>query len=151
MRLTLFITILFLLGGCRADSRSDAPSNQPSDTMSFFSRLMGGSAAGTSDDTLSPAEFVAQRDPEAPVIDVRTPDEFASGHLAGALNVDIFAADFREQIEALDLPAEGPVYLYCRSGNRSGKATKILREMGYDDAVNVGGFETLKAAGAATD
>jgi rhodanese-related sulfurtransferase len=128
--------------------RLDSPNQPSSSIMSFFSRLLGGSAASAG--TLAPTDFVDQRDPDAPVIDVRTPAEFAGGHLAGAVNVDIFAPDFQEQIEALDLPGEGPVYLYCRSGNRSGKAAQVLRQMGYDDAVNVGGFEALKAAGAET-
>ena len=128
-----------------------ALSPQPSpSTMSFFSRLMGGPNADASSEIIAPADFVAQRDPEAPVIDVRTPGEFANGHLAGAINVDIFATDFQQQIEALDLPEEGPVYLYCRSGNRSGKAEQILRQMGHEGAVNVGGFEALARAGAET-
>ena len=98
---------------------------------------------------MSPADFVAQRDPDAPVIDVRTPGEYASGHLAGAENVDVQAPDFRDRIAAMDL-GDGPVYLYCRSGNRSGQATKILRQMGHGGAVNVGGFDALARAGAET-
>ena len=129
--------------------RLDPPNPPSSSIMSFFSRLLGGSPASA--DTLAPAHFVARHDSDAPVIDVRTPAEFADGHLAGAINVDIFAPDFQQQIEALNLPAEGPVYLYCRSGNRSGKAAQILRQMGYDEAFNVGGFEALKAAGANTE
>lgn len=112
--------------------------------MSFFSRLLGG------DDTLPPAEFVAQRDPSAPLLDVRTPAEFAQGHLAGAVNVDVMSPDFRDRIAAMDLPTEGPVYLYCRSGNRSGSAVGLLHRMGHAGAVNVGGFEALAKAGAET-
>ena len=113
--------------------------------MSLLSRLLG-----RSDDSLSPAEFVGQRDPSALVLDVRTPKEFAGGHLAGAVNADVMAPDFQSQIAALDLPTEGVVYLYCRSGNRSGQATQILRQMGHGGAVNVGGFEALARAGAET-
>jgi outer membrane murein-binding lipoprotein Lpp len=83
------------------DARPPTPSNPSNPIMSFFSRLMGGPAADASSDILAPADFVAQRDPEAPVIDVRTPGEFAGGHLAGAVNIDIFAPDFQQQIEAL--------------------------------------------------
>ncbi len=110
--------------------------------MSFLSRLLSGGSA------LSPSAFVAQRDPGAPLLDVRTPGEFAAGHLDGAVNVDVLAPDFRERIEALDLPASGPIYLYCRSGNRSGQAAQVLRDLGHDGAVNVGGFEALRSAGA---
>ena len=111
--------------------------------MSFFSRLMGGGST-----SLSPADFVAQRDPSAPLLDVRTPGEFAGGHLADAVNVDVLSPDFAQKIEAMDLPAEGPIYLYCRSGNRSGQAASILTSMGHQGAVNVGGFDALVRAGA---
>lgn len=114
--------------------------------MSFLSRLLGGS----DDTTLAPADYVAQGDPEAPLLDVRTPAEYAQGHLAGAVNVDVMAPDFRQQIDAMNLPEEGPVYLYCRSGNRSGTAAGILRQMGHGGALNIGGFQALARAGAET-
>ena len=112
--------------------------------MSFLSRLTGGASS------MPPATFVAERDPDAPVLDVRTPDEFASGHLAGAVNVDVLAPDFRQRVEALGLSETAPVYLYCRSGNRSGQAETVLKGMGHAGAVNVGGFDALRAAGAET-
>ncbi len=99
---------------------------------------------------MSPSDFVANRDQSAPVLDVRTPDEFAGGHLTGAVNVDVLAPDFRERIGALGLPESEAIYLYCRSGNRSGTATDILKGMGHSGAVNVGGFDALKNAGAET-
>lgn len=114
--------------------------------MSLFSALFGGPSA----DALSPADFVERRDPAAPVLDVRTPAEFAEGHLAGAVNVDVMAPDFQDRVAALHLPPDGPVYLYCRSGNRSGTAASILHQMGHAGAVNVGGFDALRAAGAET-
>ena len=114
--------------------------------MSFLSRFLAPSGG----DSLSPAEFVAERDPAAPVLDVRTPQEFASGHLAGAVNVDVMASDFHQRIEGMDLPGDGPVYLYCRSGARSGQAAQLLRQLGHDGAVNVGGFDALARAGAET-
>ncbi len=102
------------------------------------------------DDRLAPADFVASRAADAPVLDVRTPAEFAAGHLACAVNVDVNAPGFEAQVEALGLPADGPVYLYCRSGTRSGRAVGLLREMGHAGAVNAGGFDALAAAGAET-
>lgn len=111
--------------------------------MSFLSQLFGGGAA------MSAADFVETRDARAPLIDVRTPAEFAAGHLAGAVNVDVYAPDFPSRIAAMGLPADEPVYLYCRSGNRSGTAAQVLRQMGHAGAVNVGGFEALRRAGAA--
>ena len=113
--------------------------------MSFFSRLMGGVGPA-----LSPSAFVAERDPSAPLLDVRTPGEFAQGHLAGAVNVDVSSPDFVERVRAMGLPPDGPVYLYCRSGARSGQAAQVLRQLGHAGAVNVGGLQALAAAGAET-
>lgn len=63
------------------------------------------------------------------VLDVRTPGEFREGHVAKALNVDFSAPDFKEQAGQLDKLR--PYALHCRSGGRSGRATKMLREMGF--------------------
>lgn len=82
-----------------------------------------------------------------PLIDVRRPDEFAQAHLAEAVLVDVTAPDFQGRIRALSLDPEAPVYLYCRTGNRSGHAARILRDMGIRKAVNVGGLDELVAAG----
>ena len=112
----------------------------------FLSRPMN---ATPNDTTLMPDDYVASHDAEAPLLDVRTPDKFAGVHLAGAHNVDAQSPGFQDQISALRL-GDGPVYLYCRSGNRSGKATAILRQMGHAGAVNIGGFDALAAAGAET-
>lgn len=116
--------------------------------MSFLARLFGRSGSIT----LAPRTFVAERDPDAPILDVRAPREYASGHLAGAINVDVNGQDFRGRID--ELAAKGvlspgrPAYLYCRSGNRSGQATRILREKGFEEAYNIGGFSALRGAGA---
>ena len=97
-------------------------------------------------DTLSPAAFVADHEPDALILDVRTAREYGSGHLEGAVNINVFAGDFRERVG--DFDRERSVYLYCGSGQRSGRATAILNELGFRRAVNVGGYGDLKAAGA---
>jgi phage shock protein E len=116
--------------------------------FSFLSRLFGGGAKPI---RLSAAEFVARRDDDALVLDVRTPREFASGHVAGAVNVDVNAPDFERRIGELAqeglLEPEAPVYLYCRSGNRSSRAARILVDRGYAAATDIGGFGSLRAAG----
>jgi rhodanese-related sulfurtransferase len=98
---------------------------------------------------LSEAEYAAlpADTRKYPVVDVRRLEEFAQGHLAGALFAEVTAPDFEEQIQALDLDPNAPVFLYCRSGNRSGVAARILRDKGYTQAVNVGGYEDLVAEG----
>lgn len=100
---------------------------------------------------LSAEEFKARRRPGDAVLDVRTPAEFAAGHLAGALNVDMHRPDFAERVEALGLEAGQPLYLYCRSGARSGRAARQLRKMGFAEAYNVGGLAELARAGLETE
>jgi len=63
------------------------------------------------------------------LIDVRTPNEFAEGYLKGAKMINYFDNDFLEQMSKLDKNKE--LYVYCRSGNRSGKAAKKLKSMGF--------------------
>lgn len=111
--------------------------------MSFLSRLFG-----ADDARLDAATFARDRDPKAPVLDARTPAEFAQGHLRGAHNLNVLAPDFARRAQALGLPAEAPVYVYCRSGHRSSRAVTALRKMGHAGAVNVGSLGALQAVGA---
>jgi len=63
------------------------------------------------------------------VLDVRTPGEFAQGHLEGAVLVDYRSPGFREEVAGLD---KTKTYLvYCRTGNRSASALGIMRELGF--------------------
>lgn len=72
------------------------------------------------------------------VIDVRTADEWSSGHLDGAVNIDIQSADFASKIDALDHAANYVVY--CHSGNRAGQAIKYMEGAGFTgDLMNAGG------------
>lgn len=77
----------------------------------------------------------------AAVIDVRTPAEYASGHLQGALNIDIEGATFNTDIETLDKSAN--YVLYCHSGNRAGQAINYMQQDGFTG--------TLTNAGAIAD
>jgi rhodanese-related sulfurtransferase len=83
------------------------------------------------------------------VIDVRTPEEYASGHITNAINIPVEATDFEERVAGLD-PA-GSYLLYCRSGRRSAMAAEIMAEAGFSDLVDAGGLEPLVVAGAHLD
>lgn len=82
---------------------------------------------------------------KAYLVDVRTPEEFDGGHLQYAKNINFNGADFKAEISKLD--KSKPVYLYCRSGNRSGKAADTLKSLGFHSFYNIGGFEQLKTDG----
>jgi len=71
------------------------------------------------------------------VLDVRTADEFAEGHIEGAVMLDFYDPDFAAQIAELD--PDVPYLLYCRSGNRSGQTTEIMDQLGFTDVADVDG------------
>ncbi len=78
------------------------------------------------------------------VIDVRTADEWYTGHLNGAVNIDIQGSDFASKIDALDHAAN--YVIYCRSGNRAGQAIKIMEAAGFTgDLMNAGGVADASA------
>ncbi len=82
----------------------------------------------------------------ARVVDVRTPEEFATGHVPGALNVPVDAVDpMNEQLQSLG--KENPVYFICAKGGRSASAADELAAAGFK-AMNVtGGTDAWRAAG----
>lgn len=87
-------------------------------------------------------------EPGITVLDVRTPAEFAAGHLPGAVNIDIEGGAFSEQIA--DLPKDGEYFVYCRSGNRSGVATDEMADAGFTKLYDLqGGVGAWQAAGGA--
>ncbi|MRX43439.1 rhodanese-like domain-containing protein [Agromyces kandeliae] len=64
------------------------------------------------------------------VVDVRTPAEYAAGHLDGAVNLDLTSGELAAEIPALD--AEGDYVVYCKSGNRSAQAASLMEDAGLD-------------------
>lgn len=98
--------------------------------------------------TVGPQDFIsAMAEPGTVVVDVRTPAEYAAGHVDGAVNFDVEAADFPTRIEAL--AKEDQYAVYCRSGRRSTLATDKMADAGFTSLVNLeGGIADLQAAGA---
>lgn len=76
------------------------------------------------------------------LIDVRTSEEFEQGHIDGALNIPW--QETGKLISAIGTDKQRPVVVYCRSGNRSGKAKAVLEAQGYTHIFNATGFEVLK-------
>ena len=80
------------------------------------------------------------------VLDVRTPTEYAQGHIAGAVNVDFNAADFADQVAQLDKNTS--YIVHCRSGKRSSNSLPILKEQGFTAIYHLNkGFNAWKDAG----
>lgn len=91
------------------------------------------------------ADYVAQ--PQVATLDVRTPEEYADGHLPWAANVDWKADGFVDAVVAA-YPRETPLALYCRSGRRSAEAAAALLKAGYTSVSNLlGGYVAWAEAG----
>ena len=92
------------------------------------------------------AKRLIEQNPDLVLLDVRTPDEFSQGHVQGARNLDFYAPNFEQQLTALD--STKTYLLYCASGNRSGKAAKMLEGHNFGTVYNsTAGFQELKSAG----
>jgi rhodanese-related sulfurtransferase len=96
-----------------------------------------------------PAEFsklMQQKKRKTIVLDVRTPEEFAEGHLERALNINFYDENFKQQLAQLDKKKK--ILIYCRSGNRSGKAMAMLQELGFQKVIDLaGGITQWKTEG----
>lgn len=111
MSKSLFILMLSILGfmGCTAQNGSSIDSKE--------------------------AYGLIKADSNIAILDVRTAKEFADGHVAGAVNIDVNQADFAQKIDELD---RSKTYIvYCRSGRRSRKAVGIMAAKGFKNLYNV--------------
>ena len=130
------VAALVALTGAACTASEPAPSG-PAAASAEASRAYGA--------TLNAAEFAASLDtPGVVVLDVRTPAEYAAGHLEGAKNIDVESPDFTTQIAGLDKSATYAVY--CRSGNRSAQAVKIMEGLGFEEVRDAGGVNAAADA-----
>lgn len=95
---------------------------------------------------LDPEDFKAKIGAGATLIDVRTVEEYASGHIEGSLNMDINNSGFKDNIMLLDKSKEYAVY--CASGVRSGRAAEMMRKEGFTSVFTLtGGMKSWKDKG----
>ena len=130
----LIVVVLLLAAAC--SKKSEAPSPTPAPEH----------AASTAKPAIDPASARTLIAQGAVVLDVRTPDEFDGGHLAGATNVAV--AELPQRLAEVDTLVGGdktrPVVVYCAAGGRAAKAKTALEAAGYTHVVNGGGYDDLK-------
>lgn len=78
------------------------------------------------------------------ILDVRTPEEYATGHLDGAELLDFNSGEFEAALPELSPDAE--YLVYCRSGSRSAQAIKLMKDAGFTDLTNLGSVEEAAEA-----
>ena len=89
---------------------------------------------------ISVEEFNSFSDDEFELIDVRTLEEFQSGHISTAINIDFFSTNFIDEIKEFETSLN--LILYCRSDNRSSKSAKILADNDFNNVYVIkGGIE----------
>ncbi|MCC9166240.1 rhodanese-like domain-containing protein [Pontibacter harenae] len=117
-------------------------------TLSFSALAQQGTSSAVK--TLTPTEFKGQRlSMKTVVLDVRTPEEYNAGHLEGAENSDYRSGQFAKELKELN--KKKTYYLYCASGNRSGKAAQLMKEAGFEKVYNIGAYQDLREAGFPTE
>ncbi len=92
----------------------------------------------------TPAQQVSASTPSKAVglwIDVRTPEEYAQGHLQDAVNIPV--EQIASKISEVTTDKNAPIHVYCRSGRRSEIALQELRKLGYTQVTNQGGYQDL--------
>lgn len=118
--------------------------------ISLFLLMSFGCTSGqtqSNKNNLPPKEFSEKLNQlsGAVILDVRTPGEYADGHLINAMNVDWNGDDFDAGIKTIDKST--PVFVYCQAGGRSASAAKKMRSEGYKEVYELkGGFEEWQAA-----
>lgn len=118
----------------------------------FFALLFIGSVAYTQQksnaDQLPAKAFQQRMDSLADkqLIDVRTPEEFEAGHLAEAININIYDAAFTQSLKQLN--KENAVFVYCKGGSRSAEAAQQLKTMGFKNVYDLqGGIQSWESEG----
>jgi len=134
----LLVAGVVLTGGC-APSEIETPA-QPTPTQII--------------ENITPQEAFTliqnnQNNPDFVILDVRTAEEVADGHIENAINIDYYSETFRDALDNLD---KNKTYLiYCRSGSRSRNALNVMVELNFREVYNMsGGIIDWKAAGLPT-
>lgn len=106
------------------------------------------SGCAQSGQTISPTDFETKLGAEKNkiVLDVRTSDEFASGHIANAQMIDFYKSDFKANL--VKLSKEKTIFVYCAGGVRSHQAVTMLEELGFKKVIELkGGYKAWVSAG----
>lgn len=133
-RLAVLPVLLLALGACSDDAKP-AASTVPTGNTTISYQLM----------TPAEGKELIDSGAELTIIDVRTPEEFAAGHLEGAVNSDIEGGKFSAYIATLDKDATYVVY--CHSGRRAALAAQAMADAGFTDVHDIGGIADWQAAG----
>jgi phage shock protein E len=127
-KLFLFLVVMANLAACQ-----EPVNNEKNDS-------------GTITQLLEPKEFLTKfkATKDAQLLDVRTPEEVSEGALEDAQNINFYDTDFKDKLSKLD--KNKPVFVYCRSGGRSGKCAQMCKDMGFKEIYDMkGGWQNYSS------
>lgn len=130
LRISIFTLTLSLI----TFSCTESTENTANSTTETVEDIM---AVETIAKNVNASEFQALIEKGGFLLDVRTPGELAEGSIEGNTNININSPSFKSEIEKLDKNV--PVFVYCRSGGRSGKAMGIMKDLGFKEVYNLNG------------
>ena len=144
MRGILCLSLTLFLSACGTAAINPMARINP--TLQMQTRAMSPSRAVTTITVKEANEWLADPNSSWQLLDIRTPEEFATGHLKDATLMNFYDKDFRDRL--LNMNRHQPTIIYCRSGNRSGKALEMMRELGFRNVYDIqGGTLAWQAAG----
>ncbi|MEL6864307.1 MAG: rhodanese-like domain-containing protein [Bacteroidota bacterium] len=131
MKNSILFLVLCLFFACQSNS-ADSSAAQAASSNSASSTYA----------KLDPAQFAAKlEETKGQLVDVRTRKEYVAGHIEGSVNMDFHGSKFEEQL--LQLDKEKPVFVYCKSGGRSGKTGNRLKSLGFKEIYDLdGGYKS---------
>ena len=118
LRVSLFIFLTTSFISCN--------NKQPSKTVTKYGEIS----------VIVPADFF-EKSKNQIIVDIRTPQEFADGHIEGAINLNVFDKAFITKIAEFDKTK--PIFMYCRSGNRTSSASKKIANLGFEKVYDLQG------------
>lgn len=118
--------------------------------ISIIASFLSLGCTSNAQNKISVLDFEAKtKNQKVQLVDVRTPAEFASGHLKSAKNINYASDTFSEELAKLDKTKA--IYIYCAAGGRSGKTIPMLQKLGFDQIFDLeGGINAWKKEGKET-
>lgn len=135
----ILTAILLASAGCTISEPALSPAGTATTTVPAPAASMQDGLINRVVDTKEAFNIVRlnQSNPDFVILDVRTPEEFNSGHIGGAINIDIYSPDFEAKINALD---RNKKYLvYCRTARRSAEAVKLMGDLEFKEVYDLAG------------
>ena len=148
LRRYLFLSCLTLALACQSTSDQERSDSAEAVAEASADKVTAVASQPVVNQKLMPTDFATKLEalPNEQLIDVRTPDEYQTGHLPHSTLINFKGEDFREKMAQLD--KNKPVMVYCAAGGRSNAAATLLEELGFAEVYELeGGFTRWREAG----